>query len=405
MVDIPWGRILILCLFQWGNADGSIIDDRSSDEEVRAIAASYIGNIDSFTRCRCEYVLNQYRPKSLQEIKNGDCLPEAMATAHYQRDGDKIRFEVEVGNDTMEEIARLHRSAFNPMRRLIQGNRGIAYSMVLNGGVLYSEAYPPEYMDYTPFSFGRFAGSRGCWNPGVILQTLDGFRINSRLMPNSEVDAETSMAISLANHQGGLQGVEYTLTAGADTIALQFWISPEDGFLPVFSRLLLNDQLSQIAILIESRHFSGGRCFPIRVINAQYAKSSGGNEIAWVLESSVKHLEVDKPVSEAAWFIDVDSGAALRNAADDRSQFKIESASQVHLDDLEQLFQRAAAQSRQEALWAEARLREKDTPLSKADSPWLSWSRVIIFGNVALFGLALVVILFKRRRRDINRSA
>gem|GEM_PF-5935962 len=305
----------------------------------------------------------------------------------------------------MEEIARQHRSVFNPMRRLIQGNRGIDYSIMLNGGVLYSEAYPPDYMDYTPFSFGRFAGSRGCWNPGVILQTLEGFRINSRLLPNSEVDADTSFAMSWANHQGDLQGVEYTLTAGADTITLQFWISPEDGYLPVLSRLLLNDQLSQIAILMESRHFSGGRCFPIRVINAQYAKSSGKNEIAWVLESSVKHLDVDKPVSEAEWFIDVDSGAALRNAADDRSQFKIESASQVHLDDLEQLFQRAAAQSRQEALWAEARLREKDTPLSRADSQWVSWSRMIILGNVALFGLALAVVLLKRRGRDINRSA
>lgn len=89
MADIHWVRVLILCLFQWGNAESSIIDDRRSDEEVRAIAASYVGNIDSFSRYRCEYVLNQYRPKSLQKIKNGDCLPEAMATAHYQRDGDK----------------------------------------------------------------------------------------------------------------------------------------------------------------------------------------------------------------------------------------------------------------------------------------------------------------------------
>jgi hypothetical protein len=370
------------------DSDKSSVSDKSSDseKEVRALAAAYLANRDSFQQMECTYELRQFRTSNEDEIFRNLVNVEGMATGLWVRDGSKSRCEIMVSEAVLQQSFKDNRIVFAPQSVLLDGDRGISYSRALNGGGLFSSAYPPvKGIVLTPFSFGRFTGREEEYHPGMMIEHPE-MKFVAHLF-EGEVPEEPHAAVGPRE----LVGIEYSGMLKSHTIKLQFFLAPAKGCLPIIARSYLDGAMLQKAVITEIRQIGQDRAYPIRSLNIQYGVKAS---TTWAVETRVKSLKVDKPVNASLFQIEVPENAAIRNFADDKSQFKVPSDGRVGLEDLDGLFNQAAKQSVKEKAWDEQHAAVKE--------PWKYYRKrlgVISLLLAVLAGLCLTFFIRKKWAR------
>ncbi len=358
------------------------------EEGARALAATYVENRDSFQHVECTYELRQFRHEDEESVFRDVAVVEGQAKGLLVRDGSKIRRQIIVSDADLDKAMQMERIVFDPRQLLLDGERGVTYSRDIKGGVLYSSAYPPEKLIITPFDYGRFTGSRGFFHPGLILNC-------SEIHPVDEgVPEEPHAAVDSIE----MVGIECRLKAGSGSLRFQFFLAPAHGCLPIVCRSYLNDRPLQKSVITDIRDVGKGRFYPMRSLNLQYTE--GEPPINWAVETRVTSLTVDQPVAPSLFQIKIEKGGVLRDAADDNSQFRILEDQVVGLDGLDDLFQRAAAQSKQEALWARARSEAAEAvEVAEVAETGMAMPTWIILPLVCVVGLALLILLIRLRTR------
>jgi hypothetical protein len=337
------------CLAQRGDSASDV------EEEVRALAETYLENLQSFEQMECLYELRKSYPDDEESVLLGLTPSDPDAGGILVCDGSKKRYEVTVTDAVLEQAYRLSRITFPPKAMLLDGERGISYCRDLHGGVLFSSAYPPEITMVTPFDYGRFSGSRRVFHPALILEDF-GRKFEVR-RPDGQVPEEPHASVG----SDELVGIEYSmqgLPADKGSFEFQFFLSPSHGCLPIICRNYGNGLLMQKSVITDIRKVGTNRFFPMRSVNIHYGPEY---RVSFAVETRVTSLTVDQPVA-ASWFqIQVEKGGVLRDGADDNSQFKLSEDQTVRLEDLDDLFQRAADRSKQNAIWAKAREEAAET--------------------------------------------
>ena len=347
------------------------------DERMRALAAAYVANRDSFQQIECTFELRKFRPENEEDVFSGRAQPEAVARGTLLRDDGKMKQEIAVPD--VEVKAALERGwiVFGPKCLLLGGERGISYSKDINGGVIYSSSHPAKNTLLGPFSFGLFFSGGGP-QPETILEGPDA-QFTVRRVEGAVAD-EPHAAVPMRE----LVGFEYVTKPEIGSLRIQFFIAPKQGHIPIVCKQIFEEQLIQKTVTTDIREFDQQRVFPMRNLNVHYNPSKP-NLVAAVVESRVTDIKVGKPVDPALFQIKVKANAALRDAADDKSQFVVPQARTISLGDLNELFQTAAKQSTEQVAIEKEIAARGPGPLRRPGA----YSRVILW----IVNLLLIVFL------------
>lgn len=396
--------ISVTCVgFAAGDVEGT---DPNDVEQIWALAASYLANIESFSQLKCEYELLSYRPQSREELSRGTykedvfhgrLKPQATAEGVWVRSGSTVRREQIVDDAALDEALKTRRIVFSPERVLVDGVIGITFSKLLNGGVLYSRERPPEVPPIGPFDFGHFSGSERFWTPEIVLTDREHWKEGAvELLPGPPPNEPHAFQSDVP-----LVGFRYSLNKDpAKPFELQFWIDRSRGALPIIGIWYLKGRLVQKMVVTDVRTFPGGRAFPMRSIDILHSRDDE-SLIGWAVETRVRTLEVDSPIDPALLRIEVGDGAILRDAADDNSQFTLEKGGLIGISDIPALMERAAAQSRQVAEGDRENKRRATLPRA-AEPPEKEGRSMLLYlncGFILLLAAVLLVVRIRRRRR------
>ena len=368
---------------------GGVADDGLSNRErLNAYAASFLASRDSFDQINCEYELRSLSVESEAQALSGAGTPTEITQGCLIRSGRKVRCETNISEAELSGIKRTGRSTFSPDRILLGGDLGITFSPALSGGVIYSQKAAPGRLPLTPFDFGRFTGAKRQFHPGWIVERTD-LDIDAKIIADPDLSPVLQEFVSAR----GLVPVEYTLQTPDNLVRFVYYLDPVIGCLPRVSDFYLNDRLEQRAVVTDFREFGQGRAFPIRSVNYSVASDDHGDiRVGWAIENRVTKINVDEPIDDDLFRIDIDKTSIYRDAADSDSQFNLENMQSLSLNDIPMLLERARQQSLQEKRIASERAKSTSKTVSRPGTG--AW--ILLLVN-ALVLIALAVVYVRRR--------
>jgi len=393
--------VAITAYFGWERVSVAANADVSpnAEDEVRALAAAYLMNRDSFKQEDCTYELRQFRPDDEEQVFRNVVQPEGVAMGYLVRDGSKMCCKITVSDDVMDAIRKHalkgNRTVFLPRSLLLDGERGMSYSEAINGGGLFSSATPPHKgLVFTPFSFGRFTGKREEDHPGAIIENPDE---KARVgLLTGEIPGEPHAVVGA--HE--LVGIEYSKLIGTKRFTMQFFLAPTKGYLPIICRSYYDGKISQKVVITDVRQISKDRAYPIRTVNVQYGE--GKSPIDWALETRVTSLKVDEPMDSSLFQVPVAKNAAIRDLTDINSQFKMPNDGLVGLKDIDGLFEQAARQSAQQKIWDEENAKTVAVKGNEPPDPPRHYRRrlwLILLCLTTVVALCLTFVIHRRKAR------
>lgn len=379
-------------------ADGHLYEQRS-DESIAANVAGFIANRNAFDVIECRYQLRHFSVDGdVEDVALDRAEPTAVADGLFVRDGTRERREVNISDEDMNRNLKNRGGIFDTTHQLLNGERGLYHARDLSSCVLYSRAFPAtDNIVPTPFKWGIFTFPEDRYNVDCLTRQ-DGrqYRVNVMAQP---CPAEPHAAVSSSE----LVGIEYVERIKNVVLKIEFFLSPNHGHLPIVGKKYIDDALRQKLIITDIRRVEGERFYPMRSLLMQMSHEAPDRVVA-VGETRVTELTVDRPIDPSIFRVEFAKNTIVRDGADNRSQYVINEPRVVTFDDLDELFDRAAARSRQEAEWEQVR-REKAVMGEVEAMPTAPVRPVRFYVTALLIPVvlaALAVSILRRHRRQIS---
>lgn len=267
------------------------------------------------------------------------------------------------------------------------------YARDIKGAVLFSSSFPPPDTVIGPFSLGTFSYPDNQRNVSLIIEQPSEVQV-AHILPSPYPPMEHA-AIAVDE----LVGIEYRDTRG---VRLQFYVSPEHGSIPIVARKYRDDTLDELAVVTDVRKMVDGHFFPMRTVFSGVKDGNPADTVA-AIETRVLELNVGEPVDPSLFQMQIAAGSVMRDGMNFKSQFHIDNARTVTLDDLDDLFAQAAAAAVQRAEWD--RLNEQNavravSAVSATPQPRTVGLSLLVYATSILVVIAVAVLLLKRYLRQ-----
>ncbi len=354
--------VACLVLVPWHSG---VADEEMTREKVEVVAKSYLTNRDSFDNILCRYSLRRFMPGTQLRALQGHGDTVGTAEGLLLRDGEKIRCENNLDRHALAEARLTGELFFIPRRVLYDGNQGITYSPLLQGGVLYSDRYPPEGLPYTPFDLGGFVTMSEHEHPGFI--------VLSDRAKNKDVDFKFSIEenasleepyASFAASKNELLFLKYEFRLHQLVVELAFYIDPALGYLPVYSEKSVNQVVLSRALITKASDLGEGRVFPLRSFYYTLRNNPNENDVvSYAVETNTTELNLNPKTDETQFRLSISESkdySVFRDPAIDGSQFCHHDYEPISYSDLPALYQRAAEQAKKETAWEMLRKMRRD---------------------------------------------
>lgn len=328
-------------------------DEDPVRKRVNTIASRYLLNRESFDHLECRYEFRQFNPGTeLRAIEGeGELLGDAQGL--LIRKGEKIRCENNLGEQALKIAKTEGKCCYLPRRVLYQGNEGVTYSPILEGGVLYSDRYVPEGLPLTPFDFGGFSGVSAPNHPGFIL--LSGWMKDPRITVGFQVEENCRVEEPHARYvpsKEGLLLLKYTIQLGKDTLEMRFYVDPDLGHMSVLSEKLVNQVPISRAIVKDVKKLGDGRAFPMKSVSYSFGLNSDNEEVVnFANETVVTEFSMGGEIDELQFQLSISESqcySVFRDLAVEGSQFRYNKKNVITLSDLPVLYNLAARQAENE---------------------------------------------------------
>lgn len=341
-----WASIALFMLFFH---QGVYSEDNTDLDRIKSIAAKYLAHRDGYKNLDCKYTSRQFLTDNQLSALNCEGKTVGKINCKLLRNGQMVLCENNLKREPIEQARDSAELPFIPRRVLYNGNEGITYSPLLEGGVLYSDRFPPEGLPLTPFDYGGFI-QKGGRHPGdILIQNWLNDPVFSHEFSYSEDASLEEPYSDFAVSSTGLIRINHKKSVSENSTENVYFIDPTLGHMPVYCERLANDAVHSRALLLQVKHIAPDKVFPMKSVYFSHGLFSDNSDIVtYAVESNTTKLSVEVEVEESRFILNISESSrysVFRAPSIENSQFRYYGTKPVTLKDMPDMYRRAIDQS------------------------------------------------------------